>query len=331
MINICIIGAGRIAKIHAKNLSTISGVNILYIVDKSIEVATELAIKYNAKVSSLNDALKDPLINAVVILSPTHTHADYMELAAKAGKHIFCEKPIDLDVLKTKKTLKIIEDCGIVCAIGFNRRHDPQFNLLKKSIIEGKVGDVQIVSITSRDPEPPSLDYVESSGGIFKDMMIHDLDMARWLLNDEPVEIIATGSCLIDSTFGDYEDFDTAAVTIKTNSGKICQINNSRKAVYGYDQRIEVFGSKGMLQANNNTNTQLSYTNENGVQTEKPQYFFLERYKDSFKNEMLDFVKCIREGGVPLANHNDGLAALELSEAAIKSISSGKMQIITKL
>ncbi len=328
MINICIIGAGRIAKIHARNLDNIQGVNILYVVDKSAESATKLAQKYNAKVSSLEDALKDPLTSAVLILSPTDTHADYMQLAAKAGKHIFCEKPIDLDVSKTIKTLNLVKDCAVICSVGFNRRYDPQFSLLRKSISEGKVGEVQLVSITSRDPEPPSLDYVASSGGIFKDMMIHDLDMARWLLGEEPSEVFATGSCLIDPSFSDYLDLDTVAVILKTNSGKICQINNSRKAVYGYDQRVEVFGSQGMLQAKNNTETRLSFSNENGVHTENPKYFFLERYKESFEDEMLDFINCITTGKRPIVNQDDGLAALILAEAAHESVKKNQVQYL---
>ncbi len=229
MINICIIGAGRIAKIHAENLHMIPEVNILYVVDKSTEAALELALKYNAKVSSLENALIDPLLSAVVILSPTDTHAGYIKLSAKAGKHIICEKPIDLNVSNSIEILNTIEDCGVICALGFNRRYDPQFSRLKKSILEGKVGDIQLISITSRDPAPPSLDYIASSGGIFKDMTIHDFDMARWLLGENPTEIFATGSCLIEPSFVDCQDLDTVVVILKTESGKICQINNSRR------------------------------------------------------------------------------------------------------
>ena len=328
MINVCIIGAGRIAEIHAKNLGRMKDVNILYVVDKDVERAVFFAKKYDAEVSDLHHILQEPLVDAVLILSPTNTHAEYIELSAKASKHIFCEKPIDLDVSRAIETLNVVKNCNVLCSIGFNRRYDPQFNLLKESIINGKIGDVHLVNITSRDPEPPSIDYIATSGGIFKDMTIHDLDMARWLLGEEPTEIYAVGSCLIDESFADHKDIDTAVVILKTDSGKICQINNSRKSSFGYDQRIEVFGSSGMLQANNNTNTQLTYTSESGVCAEKPQYFFLERYKDSFEIEISEFINCVRHNKKPLVDQDDGLLALQLAEAALISSQNGVVQYL---
>ena len=207
--------------------------------------------------------------------------------------------------------------------MGFNRRFDPQFSLLQKRVQQGDIGALETLVIVSRDPAPPPAEYIRVSGGLFRDMMIHDFDMARWIL-DEPIEsVYAVGSCLVDPEIGQAGDIDTASVTMTTSSGKIAMITNSRRAVYGYDQRLEAFGSKGMLQAMNNTDTNLVFSGDSGVTTESPQHFFLERYADAYRIELEDFINALQNGTKPLANHNDGVASLQLAEAANASLESG--------
>ncbi len=324
MINLCLFGAGRIGSIHASNVARHSEVNIAYIVDAYGPAALELAKKYDAKVVSVEEALADPELHGVIIASSTNTHANLMELSARAGKAIFCEKPVDLSVERVRECLAIVEESKVVCSIGFNRRYDPQFNALKESIDAGKVGNLEMLTITSRDPSPPPVEYIEVSGGLFRDMMIHDFDLARWLLGEEPVEVFATASCQVDPAIGEAGDVDTALVTLKTASGKLCQISNSRRAVYGYDQRIEAFGSQGMAQVGNQLESQLTLTGDQGSQAAKPQYFFLERYEAAYRLELDNFVACIRDGVQPVANVVDGLQSLVLAEAALESSKTGK-------
>lgn len=324
MINVCLFGAGRIGAIHAANLATQPGARLKYVVDVFAESAQKLADQYDAEVTSVEQALDDPDVQAVIIASSTDTHAELLERSATAGKAIFCEKPIDLDLERTKACLATLERTGVTCLVGFNRRYDPQFSDLKQRLTDEAIGDVEMVTITSRDPAPPPAKYVQSSGGLFRDMMIHDLDMARWLLGEEPVEVFATASCLVDPAIGEAGDVDTALVTLKTASGKLCQISNSRRAVYGYDQRIEVLGSKGMLQANNNLESNLVQTTDAGSQGSKPQHFFLERYAEAYRQELANFIDAVEDKAKPLANQNDGLMALSLAEAAMESARTGR-------
>lgn len=329
MINLCLFGAGRIGTIHAANVSQHSDVKIKYIVDVNQTAATKIAEQYGATVTDVDTALADRAIAGVIIASSTDTHADLMIRSARAGKAIFCEKPIDLNIDRVKECLQVIDDCQVSCSLGFNRRFDPQFNQLHSQLNQGKIGDLQMVSITSRDPAPPPAHILPTTGGLFRDMMIHDLDMARWLLGEEPVEVFANASCLIDPAIGELGDVDSAMVILKTASGKLCQISNSRQAVYGYDQRIEIFGSKGMLQANNNTATNLFFSGDKGVISEKPLYFFLERYAEAYKAELDNFIAIIRGTEKPLANQQDGLQALILADAALESVQTGKQVIIS--
>ncbi|GGX65054.1 inositol 2-dehydrogenase [Saccharospirillum salsuginis] len=324
MINLCLFGAGRIGAIHAANVAANPDARLTYVVDVFEASAHKLADQYDARVVSVEQALADPEVHAVIIASSTDTHADLIERSAEAGKAIFCEKPIDLDLDRTRQCLATIERCGVACLVGFNRRYDPQFNQLKSEIDIDRIGSVEMVTITSRDPSPPPAQYVQSSGGLFRDMMIHDLDMARWLLGEEPVEVFATASCLIDPAIGQAGDVDTALVTLKTASGKLCQISNSRRAVYGYDQRIEVLGAKGMLQANNQLESNLVLTNDQGASGAKPQHFFLERYAEAYRLELTNFIEVLTGQGQPLTNQQDGLMALALAEAALESARSGR-------
>jgi len=311
MINFVVFGAGRIGKIHAKNVAQSAGASIRYVVDVNPEYAELLASECGAKVSTVEDSLADPEVHAVIIASSTDTHADLIERSARAGKAVFCEKPIDLDIERVRACLEVVNESGVIAAIGFNRRFDAQFSMLRNKSVAGEIGNVELVSITSRDPSPPDPAYINVSGGLFRDMMIHDLDMARWVLNEEPTEVYASASCMVDPKIGELGDVDTALVVLKTASGKMCQINNSRRAVYGYDQRLEVFGSEGMIQANNNLESNLVVTGGSGSVSAKPLHFFLERYAEAYKTELAHFLECLR--------------ALLLADAAAESFKTGKV------
>lgn len=329
MINLCLFGAGRIGSIHAANVARHAEVNILYVVDANPDAAEKLAALYGAQVVSAQQALADPSLDGVIIASSTNTHANLMELSAQAGKAIFCEKPVDLSVDRVRECLAIVADSKVVCSIGFNRRYDPQFSALKQAVEEGKVGKLEMLTITSRDPSPPPVDYIKVSGGLFRDMMIHDFDMARWLLNEEVVEVLATASCQIDPAIGEAGDVDSALVILKTASGKLCQISNSRRACYGYDQRVEAFGSLGMIQVANQLDSSLVITNDQGSTSAKPQYFFLERYETAYRLELDNFIACIRDGAEPIASGVDGLQSLLLAEAALESSRTGKAVMLS--
>jgi myo-inositol 2-dehydrogenase/D-chiro-inositol 1-dehydrogenase len=324
MLNICLFGAGRIGAIHAANIAAHPSANLARVVDVNHEAADRLATQHGAQTCSVEAALADPKIDAVVIASSTDTHADLLEQSARAGKAILCEKPIDLSLERVDRCVSVLEQHPVTCAIGFNRRHDPMFSRLRREIIEGKIGSLETLLIISRDPSPPPAGYISSSGGMFRDMTIHDLDMARWLLGEEPVEVFASASCLVDPAIGEQGDVDTAVITLRTAAGRLCQIQNSRRARYGYDQRIEAFGSEGMLQADNLTETALRHTGDAGSLTDKPLYFFLERYAQAYQVELADFIDAALSGRPPLANQHDGRGALLLAEAALQSSETGR-------
>ncbi|MFQ6017376.1 MAG: inositol 2-dehydrogenase [Kiloniellaceae bacterium] len=324
MIRICQFGAGRIGKIHAANLALNDRAELAHVVDVNAAAARALAEKHGGRVSDAETALGDPAVDAVIIASSTDTHAALIEAACRAGKAILCEKPIDLDIARVDAVLKIVAAAGTTMAVGFNRRFDPDFAALHAAIRDGAVGRIELVAITSRDPGPPPLDYIRGSGGLFRDMMIHDLDMARWLLGAEPVEVFAAASCLIDPAIGEAGDVDTAAVTLKTAEGALCQISNSRRAVYGYDQRIEAFGAGGMLRAANRTPTALERTDAGGTTTDKPLHFFLERYAEAYRAELDHFLDCLEAGTPPMVGPEDGRRALILADAAERSVQTGR-------
>lgn len=324
MINLCLFGAGRIGAIHAACVARNTDVFIKYVSDVHRPSAVAIAEKYGAEVVEVEVALADPDVQGVIIASSTDTHSTLIEQAALAGKTIFCEKPVDLSLERVKACLDVVQETGVVCAIGFNRRFDKHFGELKQAISTGRLGELEILNITSRDPSPPPIEYLKVSGGLFRDMMIHYFDMARWLLGEEPVEVFAMASCQVDPAIAAAGDVDTAVVTLKTKSGKLCHISNSRRAVYGYDQRIEAFGSKGMLQVNNVMDTGLVFTGEQGSDLGKPQNFFLERYADAYRSELDNFIGCIRVDSQPLTNVNDGLRALILADAALESLKTGR-------
>jgi myo-inositol 2-dehydrogenase/D-chiro-inositol 1-dehydrogenase len=320
MISFCLFGAGRIGAIHAENIARHPGACLRAIVDVDAAAAARLASRHGAAVGTQASVLADPAIDAVVIASSTNTHADLVEAAARAGKAVFCEKPLDLDRRRAEACLAVVAECGVPLMVGFNRRFDPHFARLERQLRDGRVGRVELLGITSRDPSPPPLAYVRVSGGLFRDMMIHDFDMARWLLGEEPVEVFAAASVLVDPAIGEAGDVDTAVVTLRTGSGTLCQISNSRRAVYGYDQRIEVLGSKGALRADNVALSTVAFAGADGIVSDKPLPFFLERYAEAYRLELDHFIDALARGTPPLPGGSDGVKALALADAALQSL-----------
>jgi myo-inositol 2-dehydrogenase/D-chiro-inositol 1-dehydrogenase len=317
-----VIGAGRIGKIHAENLATrIPGAEVVAIADVDLKCAQELAGRLHVPVAVENyhTILSDPTIDVVAICSSTDTHAKIVVEAAQAGKHIFCEKPIDYDLAKIDAALTAVEKAGVKLQIGFNRRFDPNFRKVRTMIAEGKIGVPHIIRITSRDPAPPPLSYIKVSGGMFFDMTIHDFDMARYLSGSEVDEVFTVAGVMVDPGIGEAGDVDTAVIMLRFANGAIGTIDNSRKAVYGYDQRVEVFGSEGMVQAQNNTSDNDVYFNAEGVHSAKPLHFFLERYMESFIAELKDFAQSIREDTTPPVIGMDGRIPVLMGMAAKKS------------
>ncbi len=318
-----VIGAGRIGKIHAENIATrIPGVEVAAIADVNLPAAQELAARLHipAALEDYHAILSDPTIDAVAICSSTDTHARIICEAAAAGKHIFCEKPVDHDLAKIDAALDAVAKAGVKLQIGFNRRFDPNFRKVREMVAAGKIGEPHILRITSRDPAPPPISYIKVSGGLFLDMTIHDFDMARFLSGSEVVEVFTAADVLVDPAIGEAGDVDTAVITLRFANGCIGTIDNSRKAVYGYDQRVEVFGSGGMVQALNNTPENTLYASADGVTAAKPLYFFLERYADSFVAEMKEFVQAVREDTPTPVGGIDGRIPVVIGMAAKKSL-----------
>ncbi len=327
-LRIGVIGAGRIGKIHAENIASfipqakLEGVVDLMLTPEMEAWARGLGARIVGKDPQVLFGDKD--IDAVIICSSTATHADLTVAAAGAGKHVFCEKPVDLSVSKVKAALQAVKKAGVKLQVGFNRRFDHNFRRVRDLTLAGEVGEVHVVKITSRDPAPPPATYVAVSGGIFLDMMIHDFDMARFQAGSEVTEVHAIGTVLVDPAIGKAGDVDTAIVTLKFANGAIGVIDNSRQAVYGYDQRVEVFGSKGAAQAENDAPSTVRLSNQAGVSADKPLYFFLERYKAAFVDEMKSFVSAIIEGKDTEVSGEDGLQDLLVGLAATKSLAENR-------
>jgi myo-inositol 2-dehydrogenase / D-chiro-inositol 1-dehydrogenase len=314
-----IIGAGRIGKIHAANVAARKDCAVTFVADADAGAAASLADSTGASVASIDEIFASSNVDAVAICAPTDMHADLIERGARAKKAIFCEKPIDLDAGRVAKCLEVVKSTGGTLMVGFNRRFDPNFAALQARIAGGMIGNLEIVSITSRDPSPPPVSYIARSGGLFRDMMIHDFDMARFLLGEEPVSISAMGSALVDKAIGEAGDVDTAVVIMETKSGKVATISNSRRATYGYDQRVEAHGSKGMIQAGNIKETTVEFAGANGFASDKALNFFLERYASAYRAELDAFVTAIRTGAKPRPDGEDGLKANRLADAAYLS------------
>jgi len=323
MLRVGLLGAGRIGKIHGGNVAAHPQARLVAVADAMAPAAEALAAATGAAVAAIDAIVASPDIDAIVICTPTDMHADQIEAAAKAGKAVFCEKPVDLSSERIRACLATVRTAGTPLMIGFNRRFDPNFAALKRRLDAGEAGATEIVTVISRDPGPPPVDYVKRSGGLFRDMMIHDLDMARFLLGEEPVEVHAVGSSLVDPAIGAAGDVDTAAVMLKTASGKIAQISNSRRATYGYDQRIEVHGSKGLLRAGNVHETTVEIATAAGFRADPVQNFFLERYAAAYRAELDAFIGAVVGGTAPSPSGEDGLRAQVLADAATESARKG--------
>lgn len=319
-----LLGAGRIGKVHARAVGSNPEAKLVAVADAFEKAAKEISAAYGAEVRTIEAIEKAKDIDAVVICTPTDTHADLIERFAKAGKAIFCEKPIDLDVKRVTKCLGVVEKTGATLMVGFNRRFDPHFAAVKKAIDDGAIGKVEMATITSRDPGAPPVDYIKRSGGIFRDMTIHDFDMARFLLGEEPVSVSAHASVLVDKKIGEAGDYDSVSVILETASGRQALISNSRRATYGYDQRIEVHGSKGMVAAENQRPVSIEVANDKGYTRPPLHDFFMTRYIDAYANEISAFIEALAKGAKPSPSGADGLAALKLADAALKSAKTGK-------
>ncbi len=318
-VTVGVLGAGRIGRLHTDNLLRMPGVRVKAVADPLVDF-TGWPPPGVATGTGPELVLDDDEIDAVLICSPTPTHAPLTEAAAAAGKHVFCEKPIDLDPDRIRRTLDAVDRAGVKLQVGFNRRFDPSFARVRRAVVDGEVGDVQIVKITSRDPEAPPVSYVESSGGIFLDMTIHDFDMVRFLTGKEVAEVFALGAVLIDPAIGAAGDVDTAVTSMVMADGELAVIENSRQAVYGYDQRVEVFGSAGSAEAGNETPNRVTVSGAHGVRTDNPLYFFLERYQASFVAEMEAFFDSIRNDRQPPVGGRDGLMSVLVGRAAARSM-----------
>ena len=324
MVRIGILGCGRIGQVHAKSLQRIQNAHLTAVADAFAQTAKDLAQKTGAMVMHAQDLIDSPDVDAVIICTPTDTHYDLIHAAAKAGKAIFCEKPVDMSADRIRDCMAVVAKHNVPFLTAFNRRFDPNFANVQARIVAGDIGSVELVTILSRDPSPPPVSYIKSSGGIFRDMMVHDLDMARFLLGQEPVQVFAVGSSLVDPDIGQAGDVDTAAVTLTTATGQICQISNSRRATYGYDQRIEVHGSKGMLRAENMLENQVEIATEAGFKRAPTLNFFLERYETAYLKEMTAFVAGVASKSDLTPNISDGLRAQLLADAAALSLETGQ-------
>jgi myo-inositol 2-dehydrogenase / D-chiro-inositol 1-dehydrogenase len=323
MIRFGVLGAGRIGKVHAGTIARLSNSSVAYVADAVEQAATDLAASVGAKVASVEEVLGSD-VDAILICTPTDTHADLIEKAVQSGKHVLCEKPVSLSVERIEQAVPVVEKSGKAVMIGFNRRFDPNFGGLRKRLMDKEIGEVELVTIISRDPAPPPVSYIERSGGLFRDMMIHDFDMARFLVGEEFVTVHALGSALVDKAIGVAGDVDTASVQMQTASGKIAVITNSRRAAYGYDQRIEVHGSKGMLRAGNVHMSTLERADGAGFTADVIQNFFIDRYVAAYAAEVTAFVNAVESGTKPTPSIADGLAAQKLAEAATESRKTGQ-------
>jgi myo-inositol 2-dehydrogenase / D-chiro-inositol 1-dehydrogenase len=331
-VNIAIFGVGRIGKIHLKNLLRFPGVNVVAVADTHFP-ADEFKKEFKEVFFSSNpeEVLALPSVEAVLICTPTSSHAAMIELALQSGKHIFCEKPVDLSLERTKALVDMANQSGVKLMLGFNRRFDPDFLQARKSIQAGRIGDIQILKITSRDPGLPPLDYIKNSGGLFMDMAIHDFDMARYMMGKEVKEVYSRGLVLVDKQVGEVGDVDTALTTLIFEDDTYAVIDNSRKAIYGYDQRLEVFGNKGMIQVENNQHNRNVISDAEGIHQSLPLDFFMDRYAASYLNEIQYFVDAISKNAPIPVSGDDGLKATIIAVAAKKSVLEGRPVAISEI
>ena len=333
-IGVGVIGAGRIGRLHIEHLAqSIPEVELIAICSLDSAGIESLTKQFNIPKTTIDYTalLADPRIDAVLVASSTDTHVEISQAAAKAGKHVFCEKPISLDLEQIDETLAIVEKAGVKFQVGFNRRFDASFARIRQAVASGEIGEPHIMRITSRDPSPPPIEYVKVSGGIFLDMTIHDFDMARYLIGDEVVEVYATGGVRVDPKIGEAGDIDTTVITLRFQNGVIATIDNSREAVYGYDQRVEVFGSKGMVTAANPPTNTVTFSGSEGSHAASPPYFFVERYKAAFLSELQAFFTCIQEDTPPPVTGEDGKAPVVMGLAALKSLRENRPVLLSEI
>jgi myo-inositol 2-dehydrogenase/D-chiro-inositol 1-dehydrogenase len=325
-VTFAVLGCGRIGRMHASVLARHPRAKLVCVYDVNDASASETAAALGvAKAASVEAVLADPSISAVLIASPTDTHVDLIIAAARAGKSILCEKPIDLDMSRVLMCQDAIKPYDVTIMIGFNRRFDPSFRAIRERVTKGEIGIVEQVVITSRDPAPPAPHFVKASGGMFRDMSIHDFDMARYLVGDI-AEVHAFGGVLFDEMLGELGDIDSAMITLKAKSGALVQINNTRRCVYGYDQRVEVFGSGGMLLAGNQRATAVQSSTANTTDAaDVLLHSFIQRYADAYAAEVGHFVDCLESGTTPLTHFSDGVEALRIAEAAMESMATGRV------
>ena len=324
MYNVAVLGAGRIGRIHAKNVAAHPQLKLAAIADPMGDSAAQLAAETGSVTRSVADILGDSSIHGVIVASPTDQHLDQTLQAIAAGKAVMCEKPIDQD-LATARAAAAHLGGDRPLLLGFNRRFDRHFGALKKQLDAGRIGDLESLLIVSHDPAPPPVSYIKVSGGLFKDMAIHDFDIARYLLGEEPVEVFATASCLVDPAIGEAGDIDTARTVLKTASGRLCVISNSRRSGYGYDQRIEAYGAKGLLKADNVLESTVAHWGADGPQLDAFQNFFLDRYAEAYRSEVNHFAAILAGQAKPLVGFDDAVRALALAEAAAQSVATGQV------
>lgn len=324
MIRVGLLGAGRIGKVHAKSIMADARSQLVAVSDVNEESAKQLAASSGAKAMSSQAILADSSIDAVLIATSTDTHSDFIEAAVKAGKAVLCEKPVDLNLERAQACLALATQLGRPVMIGFNRRFDPNFAALKRAFDGGDIGKGELLSVTSFDPSPPPVSYINVSGGLFRDMAIHDFDMACWIFGGAPASVTAIGSSIVDPAIGAAGDVDTAVITLHFADGRIAVIKNSRRAVYGYDQRVELLGATGLLSAGNVLENTVTKTTTAGAQSAKPEYFFLERYMKAYEAEWRAFVDAVEAGSNYPVTLQDGVNALAVAEAATLSWKTGK-------
>uniref|UniRef100_UPI0031013C77 inositol 2-dehydrogenase n=1 Tax=Neorhizobium sp. EC2-8 TaxID=3129230 RepID=UPI0031013C77 len=325
---LALLGAGRIGKVHARAIAEDKRAKLVAVVDAMADAAKAIADSTGCTVSTIEAVEADRDIDAVIICTPTNTHADLIERFAKAGKGIFCEKPIDLDVERARACVETVRRTGAKVMLGFNRRFDPHFRAVRQAIDDGRIGNVEMVTITSRDPGPPTAEYIKVSGGMFRDMTIHDFDMARFLLGEEIDTVMASGAVLVDPKIGELGDFDSASLILTTKSGRQTMISNSRRASYGYDQRIEVHGSLGSVSAENQRPVSIEIANKDGYTRPPLHDFFMTRYTAAYAAEISAFIDSLEKGIPPSPSAEDGLMALKVADAALRAVRDQRVVVI---
>ena len=326
-----LLGAGRIGQVHARALSSVPGAELVAVAEPVVEAAREVVEAHRCEIRSVDEIEASDDVDAAIICTPTDTHADLIERFVRAGKAVFCEKPLDLSVARARTCLATVETEGGTLMVGFQRRFDPDFRALKRAIDDGRIGDVEMVTLISRDPEPPPYDYIRRSGGIFRDMTIHDFDVARWLLGEEVETVHAAASVLVDPRIGELGDFDSANVLLTTGHGRHCTITNSRRATFGYDQRIEVHGSRGSVSAESQHQARIELADGDGYHRPPLLDFFMMRYTAAYAAEIAAFVEAITAGVPTPTTGHDGLMALALAEAATRSAGERRAVWLTEV